>query len=83
MNDLKDRVLESRRLLEAEVRARLAETLGSAERAVEAARSAHARGRAAVASSLAQLDALQARLDGALTPSIAMPGSRPQQGASS
>ena len=71
MNDLKDRVLESRRQLEAEVRVRLAEAVSSADRAVEAARLAHARGQDAVASSLAELDALQSRLDGALTAPVA------------
>jgi len=83
MNDLKDRVLESRRQLEAEVRNHLVESLHAAERAVDAARSAHTQGHAAVTASVAELAALQARLDGGLIASVGVSDLRLQQGASS
>jgi hypothetical protein len=62
-NDLNERVLESRRKLEIELRGRLKESYASAERALERARAHHAEGSAAVASELDRLTRLRARLD--------------------
>jgi hypothetical protein len=54
-NDLEQRVTESRRHLEAEIRSMLRELNGVAERALTRARSAHATGSIAVKSSLKRL----------------------------
>jgi GTP-binding protein EngB required for normal cell division len=51
-NDFQARVVESRRLLEGEIRSRLRELAAAAERALERARDAHAAGAMAVAAKL-------------------------------
>lgn len=61
MNDWRDRVLESRRQLEAELRARLRALVTSAERALERAAAVHAAGAEATAAALAQVHALEQR----------------------
>lgn len=61
-NDFNDRVLESRRLLEFEIRARLKEVYASAERALEGARATRAAGEQAVKTELERLDALRRRV---------------------
>jgi hypothetical protein len=63
INDMKDRILESRRQLESEVRARLTEAWRSAERALANARKAQAAGTSAVTSELGRLSALHAQVD--------------------
>jgi GTP-binding protein EngB required for normal cell division len=60
-NDFNDRVLESRRRLEFEIRARLKEVYASAERALERARATHAAGEQAVEEEIERLDALRRR----------------------
>lgn len=60
-NDFNDRVLESRRLLESEIRARLKEVYASAERALERARATRGAGEQAVRGELERLDALRRR----------------------
>lgn len=62
-NDLRERVLESRRRLEAEIRGRLREASDSAERALEQARVRRAQGAEAVASEVGRLDALYAETE--------------------
>ncbi len=61
-NDLEHRVTESRRRLEAEIRAMLRELSAVAERALARARAAHAAGAAAVEMSLKRLAAVEAEL---------------------
>ena len=61
-NDLENRVSESRRQLEAEIRSMLRELSAIAERALSRARSAHAAGVAAVDSSLRRLANAEAEL---------------------
>jgi hypothetical protein len=61
-NDLEQRVAESRRHLEAEIRSMLRELNGVAERALTRARSAHATGTVAVASSLQRLADVETEL---------------------
>jgi hypothetical protein len=61
-NDLSERVLESRRLLEAEIRATLDRAAASAERALARARTAQQEGNAAIERDLTRLDAARARL---------------------
>lgn len=61
-NDLEHRVTESRRHLEAEIRALLRELSAVAERALARARTAHAAGTAVVESSLTRLAAIEAEL---------------------
>jgi GTP-binding protein EngB required for normal cell division len=61
-NDLNDRVLESRRLLEREIRSVLDGATASAERALDRARVSHRDGSAAVASTAAGLDAAREQL---------------------
>jgi dynamin family protein len=63
-NDLEHRVTESRRHLEAEIRAMLRELSAVAERALARARTAHAAGKAAVELSLQRLAAVEAELVG-------------------
>jgi len=58
-NDLIERVAESRRGLEADIRTRLTEALEAAERALERARERHAQGREAVRSEIERLEALR------------------------
>jgi GTP-binding protein EngB required for normal cell division len=60
-NDFNDRVLDSRRLLESEIRARLTEVYASAERALERARATRAAGAPAVTEEIERLDALRRR----------------------
>ncbi len=60
--DLDERVLESRRQLEIELRARLAGGLASAEQAIAQARSRRTEGEAAVARAEAQLDDIRSAL---------------------
>jgi GTP-binding protein EngB required for normal cell division len=57
-NDLIERVRESRRRLEAEIRARLSEAIRSATSALERAKARHAEGEASVAVELGRLDGL-------------------------
>ena len=61
-NDLENRVTESRRRLEAEIRSMLRELSAVAERALARARTAHAAGTAAVTSSLQRLANIEAEL---------------------
>ncbi|HYM60959.1 MAG TPA: dynamin family protein [Thermoanaerobaculia bacterium] len=61
-NDLTDRVLESRRFLEREIRSVLDRATTSAERALGRARASHRDGSEAVASGLAALDAVREHL---------------------
>ena len=61
-NDLENRGTESRRHLEAEIRALLHELSAVAERALARARTAHAAGAAAVESSLKRLAGIEAQL---------------------
>lgn len=61
-NDLKERLHQSRKRLEAEIRSALGQAVESAERAVERARAAQAAGRGAVEAELARLERLRARL---------------------
>ncbi len=61
-NDLENRVTESRRRLEAEIRAMLRELTATAERALARARSAHATGTATVEMSLKRLAAIEDEL---------------------
>ena len=60
-NDLIERVRESRRRLEAEIRARLSEAVRSATSALERAKARHAEGDASVAAELGRLDGLRLR----------------------
>jgi hypothetical protein len=61
-NDLENRVTESRRRLEAEIRALLRELSAVSERALARARTAHAAGTAAVAASLQELANIEVEL---------------------
>jgi GTP-binding protein EngB required for normal cell division len=61
-NDFSDRVVESRRSLERDLSARLAELLASAERALNSARDARARGEEGVRARRERLEAQRARL---------------------
>ncbi len=61
-NDLIERVLESRRTLEAEIRSRLRAVSDSAERALDLARASHAEGAAAVDAALARVSRLRAHV---------------------
>ncbi|HXG59654.1 MAG TPA: dynamin family protein [Thermoanaerobaculia bacterium] len=61
-NDLRDRVLESRRLLEQEIRSTLDRAASSAERALALARAAQQEGASAARRDLIRLDAARARL---------------------
>jgi GTP-binding protein EngB required for normal cell division len=61
-NDLSERVLESRRMLEGEIRSILDRTVVSAERALERARASRDAGAEAVARGVAELDAVRQRL---------------------
>ena len=58
-NDLDERVLESRRLLEGEIQKTLQQVTASATRALPQARAAHAAGASAIAAALARLDGLE------------------------
>jgi predicted GTPase len=60
-NDLIERVRESRRRLEAEIRARLSEAVRSATSALERAKARHAEGEASVAAEFGRLDGLRLR----------------------
>lgn len=62
-NDFNERVLDSRRLLESEIRARLAEIHVSAERALERARVARAQGEESVRRELRRIEAMLARVE--------------------
>lgn len=62
-NDFVERVVESRRLLEKEVRDRLRELCASAEGALEAARQTRAAGSQAVKAKLARIEALRSQTD--------------------
>jgi GTPase SAR1 family protein len=66
VSDLDDRVLESRRRLEGEIRARLREIYGSAERALEAARERRAAGVEAVARELDRIEHLRTSVEALL-----------------
>jgi len=61
-NDLKQRVIESRRRLEADVRASLRQAVALAERALEGARRAQAGGAAAVEAEMARLETIRAKV---------------------
>jgi GTP-binding protein EngB required for normal cell division len=61
-NDLENRVTESRRLLESEIRGMLQQLSVVAERALARARTAHGAGKAAVDSALQKLAAIEAEL---------------------
>ncbi|HUJ29533.1 MAG TPA: dynamin family protein [Myxococcales bacterium] len=63
-SDLTDRVAESRRLLEKEIRARLREVATMSHRALEAARKSRAAGDSAVKADLERLDLAVSRLSG-------------------
>jgi GTP-binding protein EngB required for normal cell division/polyhydroxyalkanoate synthesis regulator phasin len=63
VNDLVDRVVESRRGLEADIRARLRETVGAAEHALAVARARREAGADAVGAELARLEALRRRIE--------------------
>jgi hypothetical protein len=58
-NDLIERVAESRRGLEADIRARLTEAMEAAERALERARERHTKGREAVRCEIEGIEALR------------------------
>lgn len=62
-SDLNDRVAQSRRLLEREIRARLREVAAVSQRALEGARRSRAAGEPAVKAELTRLDAALAALD--------------------
>ncbi len=63
IGDLRDRIVESSRDVEGEIRGRLAETVAAAERALAVARERQAAGRASVEEELARLDEWRRRLD--------------------
>jgi hypothetical protein len=63
-NDLDNRVAESRRRLETEIRTMLRELSTTAERALGRAREAHAAGAPSVAASIARLEVIGAELAG-------------------
>ena len=63
VNDLDERVTESRRILESEIRERLREGLETATRALTQARERQAAGRPAVDSALGRIAALRSRLE--------------------
>ncbi len=63
MNDLDERVLESRRRLEAELQEYLHDIYASAERALQRARSRHEAGQAMVQAEVARLRALRTRVE--------------------
>jgi hypothetical protein len=65
-SDLDERVLESRRRLEAEVRACLREVYASAERALAAAKERRAGGKDAVEAELARLERLRIEIEAVL-----------------
>lgn len=65
-HDLDERVSESRRRLEAEIRARLREVCTSAEGALEQARTKRAAGEDAVRAEVARLDGLGGRTEALL-----------------
>ena len=58
-NDLVERVRESRRRLEAEIRSRLSEAVQTAVSALERAKARHAEGEASVAAEIERLDGLR------------------------
>jgi polyhydroxyalkanoate synthesis regulator phasin len=62
-NDLVERVRESRRRLEAEIRSQLSEALARAEQALDRARARHAAGRQAVEGEVERLEALRRRVE--------------------
>jgi hypothetical protein len=62
-NDLRDRTLESRRSLEAQVRERLTKAVAVGERALAKARERQSAGAAAVAADLARLASLEAEVE--------------------
>jgi len=59
MNDFDERVIESRRCLEADIRSSLEQVSASAERALQRARSRQAEGEDAVRAEVARLDGLR------------------------
>jgi hypothetical protein len=63
MNDLNDRVLESRRRLESEIRTVLADVYGSAQRALDTARARRASGDESVRAHLERLDLLRRQIE--------------------
>lgn len=63
IGDLRDRIVESSREVEAEIRTRLTETIEVAERALAVARERQTAGQAAIEAGVAQLDAWLGRLD--------------------
>ena len=65
--DLRDRVLESRRSLEAQVKQRLIEALGAGERALSNAKARHAAGSAAVTGDLERLAAQRSEVEASVT----------------
>jgi len=61
--DFEERVMESRRKLQAEIHAILSETVTTAERAWERARTIQAQGTQSIETEIQRLDALQSRLE--------------------
>ena len=76
-NDLAERVLESRRALEGELRTLLASVKESAEEALALARSAHAAGAEAVEANLIRLETARSAINRALSSSMPMPVAQP------
>jgi GTP-binding protein EngB required for normal cell division len=71
VNDLDERVTESRRILESEIRERLREGLETATRALTQARERQAAGRPAVDSALGRIAELRSRIEALFADSIA------------
>jgi hypothetical protein len=65
-NDLSNRVEESQRRVEADIRARLSHLVSSAERALERARAQQASGVEAVSAAISNLDRLREQVAGAV-----------------
>lgn len=63
MNDLNDRVLESRRCLESEIRTVLTDVYGAAERALDSARARQAAGDESVRKVLERLEVLRRQVE--------------------
>jgi GTP-binding protein EngB required for normal cell division len=82
VNDLQERMLESRRLLEAELRARVAEIAGTAARALDRAVTLNAAGALRVRDECEKLDRLAAEL-AAVAAAVASGGRRETGGNSS
>jgi hypothetical protein len=66
--DFDERVVESGRLLERNIRALLGDVQGVAERALERARAKHGEGTESVRSALSRIDSLEQAIEGAVRP---------------